>query len=55
MCRVLNGILLLKQYVNTFERMDNAEYIYEGVVEPYYEQSSREYATGDVHRRKNRR
>ena len=36
MCRVLILNILLLKSTNIFERMEIAEYIYEGVVEPSY-------------------
>ena len=36
MCRDLFGNILLKKYVNVFERIEISEYIYEGEVEPSY-------------------
>ena len=54
MCRVFTASILLKKPVNIFERMDNEEYIYEGVVETSHKQSTRADATCAVHRMKNR-
>ena len=46
--------LLLKKSVNMFERMEIAEYIYEGVVEPSYKKHTREDDNCADHSRKMR-
>ena len=35
------GFISFKKYVNMFERMEIAEYIYEGIVEPSYKKTTR--------------
>ena len=46
--------LLLKEYVNMFELMEIMETIFEGVVEPYYRKTTREYANLSGRSRKNK-
>ena len=46
--------ITFKKAVNMFERMEIAEYIYEGVLEPSYKQSTMEDSTRDGHIRQKR-